>query len=207
MAKKVKATTAPVVPARVTFDDGSYTEDGKYYLSGGEFSGYATLDEYFAALDALAAGGVNGADNGVGAGVDAAASGGQAEAGSADALERVQATSVVVRGAETVATEQDDGVAGEQGASAMEGGRSEGGEAEAGETAFGSALGVTPLPAPDIGLVGALGALYAFSNALVAYITANNALSDNDAKSLRDAQGNAFSAVLNCYERVKENTK
>lgn len=207
MAKKVKATTAPVVPARVTFDDGSYTEDGKYYLSGGEFSGYATLDEYFAALDALATGGENGTDNGVGEGVDAAPGGGQAEAGSADALERVQATSVVGEPG-TVVSVQDDGIAGAKSASAVEGGRSEGSETEAPAFSTGNGAGTeVTLPAPDIGLVGALGALYAFSNALVGYITTNNALSDNDAKSLRDAQGNAFSAVLNCYERVKENTK
>ena len=205
--KTVKAKQAPP-PAdkgdKVVYNDGSYAENGKYYLPNGEYSGYDTLDDYFAMQEAMNGKGDSDAGNGT---AESVLGGGELEPETAAAQDTGVDASGVHEAQEGVHAVVDDlpdvtGTGTGEGASAVEGGRGKGEEAPAG-----TALGVTPLPAPDVELIAALGALYAQGNAIIEYITNVNALSDNDAAKLRQAQGHAYHAVLSCYGKLKENGK
>jgi len=84
---------APFVPEYATakYDDGSYEVNGRYFLPGGSFSGYATYYEYASAMAALkdseegngGAGGTSGNVDGAAANVDASVAGGTAGENSA----------------------------------------------------------------------------------------------------------------------------
>lgn len=200
-AKAAEAET-PAPSNKVVYDDGSYAEGGKYYLANGEYSGYDTLDDYFAMQEAMNGKGDSDAGNGT---AESVLGGGELEPETAAAQDTgVDASGVheAQEGVHAVVDGLPDVTGTGEGGHDPSRGGGKGEEAPAG-----TALGVTPLPAPDADLIAALGALYAQGNAIIEYLTNANALSDNDVAKLRHAQAGAYDAVLSCYGKLKENGK